>query len=774
MFNVIRDIKYQIDAADAMAEFSKNILESNQEFPYCPAIKFRAPTGGGKTFIVARTIDTINSSVNVPVVYFWISIGKGKLQNQSHSALTEYFLNKSTNVELLNPNFYELNPNGIFVFNWEKVSTQKGNDWTNILMRDSENGNLPQLCEDARRKGLKMVVLVDEDHLNKTIKTTTIINEILQPSLIYKISATELDVRIFSKGKENIDSLKMKELKIFMEMKIRETEGGLLVIDIPEKEVVDAGMIKKEFIVNEEEWIIKAKDEISKRQIPASENAVYIVAGTLKRQHLELLHRKENSDVNSVNIIQLPNADKGKIVMQEVLDIQKEFGNTIENGKVGVWLSNERENIDDNNKLNAGVRHLLFKSAVATGWDNPPNAIWTKLRDMSSEETFDIQTGGRIRRMPERKHYEIEELNNAYIFCSDKRFIESTRLFSNVKQQFTSKRSEFVPITLQKEVIKRQYTRNLVAEEFYPLLAEQLNSLGTNQKELFNNGVDFDKSFYTNDNIIANIRISNSVVDESQKREIEFNRGNNNLAVDLEIKHNILRDISFDNTTSIKNIREGIYNWFKRTLEFDRSQMSDVRRIFMMNIEIFKPKILKAIEVYEKDYGIIIEPINWQPKNSLSFSMATSKEESQNKNYYERYYTKSNRSMPEAMFERDLETNINITPKIEWWLKNGDSGYEHFCVAYTDKFGKVRNFFPDYIIQTQTNKICIVDTKSGRTAEDAKEKAEALQRWADGQDIIAGIIVEDKNRQWRLNREKTYEYDENKISSWELLEDLFV
>lgn len=46
----------------------------------------------------------------------------------------------------------------------------------------------------------------------------------------------------------------------------------------------------------------------------------------------------------------------------------------------------------------------MFKQAIATGWDCPRAKILVKLREGGTER-FNIQTVGRIRRMPLREYY---------------------------------------------------------------------------------------------------------------------------------------------------------------------------------------------------------------------------------------------------------------------------------------------------------------------------------------------------------------------------------
>lgn len=58
---------------------------------------------------------------------------------------------------------------------------------------------------------------------------------------------------------------------------------------------------------------------------------------------------------------------------------------------------------------------LLFKEAIALGWDCPRAAVLLIFRKLQSD-TFTIQTVGRILRMPEQKHYSNDILNFGYVY----------------------------------------------------------------------------------------------------------------------------------------------------------------------------------------------------------------------------------------------------------------------------------------------------------------------------------------------------------------------
>ena len=71
------------------------------------------------------------------------------------------------------------------------------------------------------------------------------------------------------------------------------------------------------------------------------------------------------------------------------------------------------------NKAYPGAQVLIFKHALALGWDCPRAHVLALFRDWKSL-SFSIQTLGRIMRMPEPGigHYDDEILNHAYVYTN--------------------------------------------------------------------------------------------------------------------------------------------------------------------------------------------------------------------------------------------------------------------------------------------------------------------------------------------------------------------
>ncbi len=137
-------------------------------------------------------------------------------------------------------------------------------------------------------------------------------------------------------------------------------------------------------------------------------------------------------------------------------------------------------------------------------------------------------------------------------------------------------------------------------------------------------------------------------------------------------------------------------------------------------------------------------------------------------------YLLEKRSAPEKTFEQFLETKTN---SVQWWYKNGVSKKNYFAIKY-EKKGYPYAFYPDYIVQFADGRIGIFDTKDGMTAENAGERAEALQAYIaaeneKGKNIFGGIVIIENNT-LRINQKGEYIFNAKELNSdWIFLEDVF-
>ena len=138
-------------------------------------------------------------------------------------------------------------------------------------------------------------------------------------------------------------------------------------------------------------------------------------------------------------------------------------------GKINIGTNDE----DSITKSNATPLFLLFKQALATGLDCPRAKILVKLRENMSD-TFEIQTLGRLRRMPKAKHYGKEILDCSYLYTFDEKYkLEVIKDGNGFETQRVFLKEEPKKIRLVKELrnldgsyIGEQEIRNRVYEFF--------------------------------------------------------------------------------------------------------------------------------------------------------------------------------------------------------------------------------------------------------------------------------------------------------------------
>ena len=145
----------------------------------------KAPTASGKTIILIDYIDKYLNNVNSNTAFIWLCPGKGNLEEQSREKMIKFSPDKKTQdlSEALLSGFEA----GTTIFiNWELV-TNKGN----LAIRESEKKNLFERIDEAKKKGIEFIILIDEEHENNTSKADDIINSFLAKNII-RVSATVL------------------------------------------------------------------------------------------------------------------------------------------------------------------------------------------------------------------------------------------------------------------------------------------------------------------------------------------------------------------------------------------------------------------------------------------------------------------------------------------------------------------------------------------------------------------------------------------------------
>lgn len=658
-----------------LKEFQLNAVKSLFEAMETPAhdIILKSPTGSGKTIILTYFMHQYIQSFP-KTVFVWLTPGKGNLEEQSKAKMDKYIHASQTKLlsDVMTAGFEE---NDSCFINWEKL-TKKGNN----ALKDSERTNFLEHIQHALNDGIRFVIIVDESHQNNTIKADEII-QYFHTDKIIRCSATP-------KG-------------------IAKAE----IIEIPEEEVIAAGLIKKMLVINLD----------FPQSIETEDQTAFLLEKALQKQReLRAAFLKGGNDINPLIVIQIPN--KSETLQDGVERYLETQGLTYENGQLAVWLSDRHENLEGIDKPNAISSAVIIKQAVATGWDCPRAHILVKLRD-NMDETFEVQTIGRIRRMPEAKHYDNDLLDSCYLYTFDEKFTAGVKMTLdkgalNACTLFL--KNEYKDITLTGE------QRTTVTSTRNPQKALQV-IVSYAQKEL---GIGTNKAENRTRLQAAEYEMSENIVKHTISGEtatLDFSTEDmNTIAVTEKLNththgrdyHHKIGKIGMEIGMEYSYMNTIIRKLFDKNFKYSRKILAleprEVYAFVINNADRLRHLVREAmayelaqlsLEVPAKLYYDFRIPqscmftYNGEAKTQLIMK----------KNVYQNYLSSAApRSTPEVKFEKFCEHSDSV----EWWYKNGDKGNEYFSIVYVDNSNRQKLFYPDYIISVG-GQIWIVETKGG-------------------------------------------------------------
>lgn len=763
---------YQEKAVGELIATFKTLLTKEEQKKVCV---FQAPTGSGKTLMTAKFIEEIIREVpEMDLCFVWISIGKGELHLQSKHSLERVF-GGAPRVSLVEEEFTggreRIVRNEVVVVNWEKLRSKEREtgDWKNILMKDGEKLNFRDVLSKTREQR-KVIMIIDESHIGATAERTNELRDEINADVILEMSATPKitpDPRDLARG----------------------TAGYVFV---EPKDVIDEGMIKKELIINEK------IDEITDDEADSQE--VVLQTAYKKRLELKKLFEKEKANINPLVLVQIPTAEAGEDKIKAVRKFLADKGITerkegVGNGKLAIWLSEQKsETLDWVSEPDNEIEFLIFKQAIDTGWDCPRAHILVKFRE-SHSETFEIQTVGRILRMPEQKHYASEDLNRGYIYTNVQSIIVKKEEYNpNIIKHLKAVRKEvYKPIKLTSYYKSRADYGDITSSfsaVFEKTACEHFGLKGDhtmfaqNVAKVEKEGVILDVKKYQQD-IIANAKIEGTTFDEIEGKIDSAARARLTIAGnDLQaLFEQIIKERlgSFKNVKrSVPAVKTALYTWFRKYLgskawpeEMILVQMvlahngnrKQFEEILASAIEAYKAvrekEILKRVEESEQFYDFEIA------KESF-FNQHTDERVEHEKFVYEPCYLSASRLNPEKNFEKFLVENSD---KIIWWWKNGENKQDYFGVKYEYPVGVIHTFYPDYLVQLADGRIGIIETKDMGDRDGGnytKAKAEKLQEYIKqqkGQKLFGGIAIE-KSDGWKINQKAKYDWSKCEKKDW--------
>lgn len=747
----MKTLKYQ---QEAVVELTDKIVKAINAPELRRNVLFEAPTGAGKTVMACQTLASIVDALKnrgdcrfQECAFIWIA--PRQLHIQSYLSIKEIF---SGTRKLTPIKFDEIDQNEgiqsgeILFVNWESINKD-----SNKAANGGENTKsifeIARITQEEMR--LPIVAIIDEEHMfwAKTADKSKLVLDRINPKVEFRISAT------------------LKTLAV----------GATQKVVIDRNDVIAAEMIKKEIVLNPD------IDVDTPAQLSIEERL--LKSALACRQRLADEYLRLGININPLLLIQLPNDTKETMSdddnkVAEIVKKYLRYNNieeiTPENGKLAVWLSGEKENLAGLERYDNMTKVLLFKEAIALGWDCPRAAVLLIFRNLKSN-VFTVQTVGRIMRMPEQKHYTSEILNVGYVYTNiAKHQIEiiATDQSYILKNTYTAtRRSNLVNVSLTATYATRPNSlHNYLGPDFRPVLFEQAKKLW---------GLKYDD--YGDVDITENrrraeeyLRLDVRTVNVAIPKDVHFQ--NEAGIINVDQAQFARTDAELDRVfKAYINTKGGIFEYRQgdRTARIANylldllDQCLNLQDVAAKKVVLYhenRPKFDRLLDLAFEEYQKkrqsrrpnskrLLTEFDWEVPEQRIYDADTHEIKTEPKNHaLDPFVRKNDQSSPEDKFIEYLE---RYPDKIDWWYKNGDKGKMHYAIPYDVAGENDPLFYPDFIIRMKSGRIYIFDTKTEGSDIDAPSKHNALLKYArnqrdNGTDIYGGIIIQPQGKEYWL------------------------
>lgn len=689
---------------------------------------FLAPTGSGKTVMMSKFLERFVTEFS-NYAFIWASPRKN-LPLQSRDKIKNNRAVDCVLTDIVTSN-RSIEKNQVWFVNWEKMS--RG------LLEDTEQGNsLKDIIRNTRDDGLKIVLLIDEAHWGAQKSGTKVkyaIDEIINADIMIYITATP-----------------------------KEGLGSNHTVEVDLKDVQDEEMVVSEIPLNYD----LEEDDVT---MQADEKLLEMACE--RRSILKKQYKDAGTNINPLLMIQIPNSNDGEKKRKIVEKILEKHGMTNELGNFVSFEDGKRDDdyVRDISENDNEIDAVIFKQNVSLGWDCPRAKVLVGLRD-TKEESFRLQTLGRIMRMPEQKYYENNEMNMAYFYSEGHGFTDPEGTIQSMLRG-TAKTKRVVNVSTQSlpAVRIRMVDPETVidTEKFKRIFRDHAKDLKTVEGMRRAIEIKTTKLHKSEDITDAGAEIKNDEYLTLQNELIiqkEFEQRLSGILNDDKIECKSLFNMGF-----IKSLlKEAIYEMFTdagKTTSEDKiyHQLIDVH-----NIERIKHPIIITMNKHEKimkeAVQKCVDDFEWNVPESQLLSKCSEKDIKNNNTHpncvmdYSDQFGKYAMSPVYLEIDSGIELNfcreLDQSKNVKWWYKNG-TGRGDFAIVYYERC-RPRRFMPDFIVSMNDGRIGIFDTKSGDTLEKAEQKSRALYDYmVDHPKLkLFGGIVTMLDTRWIVNNHPTF------------------
>lgn len=765
----MKNVKYQQKAVTQLVDKTIDLLSLSG---HRHILVFKSPTGSGKTVMASEMLMRLNSelyerpdSPYSEVAYIWIA--PNKLHEQSYFKMKNYF----TETRILRPVIYDeldhsidgyIKPGEILFVNWESINKDNA-----VMIRDTEQS--ASLYDITRRtqldNNIPIVVIIDEEHMfgSRNARKSEKVLASINPKVEIRISATPLP-----------------------ETTARASEQ----VTVPREKVIAEEMIKEGVVLN---------PALTFNESLGSLNQHLIHLALQKRNELAESYKKIGVNINPLLLIQLPNDGDGmssedNTVKEEVITyLDKIKGISTDNNKMAIWLSSEKVNLTGIEEHDNITEVLLFKQAIALGWDCPRAAVLLIFRKIESFQ-FSAQTVGRILRMPEQRFYQDDCLNKGYVYTNlSKDIIEIVKDDMDYMSSLHAVRRECLTnVNLISEYNERTSAeRNRLGSDFKSYLINTFENhwlVKNRMPMLFTlselEGVDEDE---IDDEERSSQTYKNRKAVEDK---ITFNVKSISIDIveDLEITGEVARILIQEKAKYVRTMQELNSTFFAFCAKMlggsyekvsIRTLAINLKEVMEELFELFETDAVKVILFHAnrpKFEDIIKRALTGYANNIMKKRQAAYKTKGFVQYNWEipseRLYKEDTHeinetgithallpcidqktaSNPEKNFVKFLEQNKEY---IDWWYKNGDVGKQHYSISYMNVDNEKSLFYIDFILRMKNGQVFLFDTKSEGSDINGVNKHNAFIDYINSEEnqslnLKGGIIIQ-SGENWKYS-----------------------
>jgi type III restriction enzyme len=742
-------------------------------------VLLEAPTGSGKTVMMASLLERLSEELPMQpglhdnVAFIWFA--PNTLHVQSFRSLQSLYADTSKlnciDLDNLSGNPV-LNAKDLLFVNWSSVDGLK-----KVWRKDNEtNTNLETLIDNTKANNTDIILVIDEAHLSAFTGTQAIsVRNLIKAKIEILITATP-------------------------------NTRPQRTVFISRQEVIQEQMIKKG---------VRLNIGLSPEQQNGENVHIHLLRTAFaKKKQLEELYRQElgENKLNPLLLIQLPSdnsalSEEDKTIRDVLVSLlESEFGITTNNGRLAVWLSGEKDT-EGLEQMNGLQDVLIFKQAIAQGWDCPRAAVLVSFRNVQNTN-FGVQTVGRILRMPHQRHYMLDDLNYGYVYTN----IESTRInlvpsdadYFNLQYAVRKNKQgwlfdELTTATIVNDRPSPGVLSGAFEQQFFLLMEnrygikqvpdvdlftekdeeEAKKQAHINRQAMIANGWEFDidehQIHIPADIEIDTYEVNSIILNANQLRHFAITTAEFSSYFERFCYDNITM---FNRSKSWRKLRETLIHFAEYYLNMFET---GAHKFFLypQNKALLIPHIAAALERFEAwqaakgNENRRVVNCKWEVPEVRFYTELYNKEDVDN-HALEPFYEYQKASSVEKEFKAFLTNN---DAHIDWWYKNGDSGKEHFAVHYVNAHGELKLFYVDFVIKFVSGVIGLFDTKTKRSDADAPEKHNALIGYMEAENmvhtdrkLVGGILIPSETSgviSFRYCRNRIT--DTNDLTGWEFL-----